>query len=154
MFLVYVNDANSDAWTRYQNSSQLKADARTSVTVTVIVLSMVMLFLLQRSCVQQRIGMMAVYRLLGIPRRKLLSIFSLESVLLSLLSVLPAVAVTWGVTQVLNLLPSLEFSMILPWQAALAVFAAITVYHLLVSLLPVWGLLRIPPARLAGKYDM
>ena len=152
--LVYVKDANSDAWNSYQSASRLKADARTIVTVTVILLSMVMLFLLQRSCVQQRIGMMAVYRVLGIPRYKLLSIFSLESVLLSLLSVLPATAVTLVVAQVLNLLPSLEFSMILPWQAALLVFVAITVYHLLVSLLPAWGLLRLPPARLAGKYDM
>ncbi len=154
MVIVSMKDANGDAWARYQAASHLKADARTIVTVTVIVLCMVMLYLLQRSCVQQRIGMMAVYRLLGIPRRKLLSIFALESVLLCLLSVLPAAAITWAVIMVLNQLPSLEFSMVLPWQWACLVFAAITVYHLLVSLVPVWRLLRLPPARLAGKYDI
>ena len=149
-----VKDLNGDAWAYYEAASTLKADARTIVTVTVIMLCMVMLYLLQRSCVQGRIGMMAVYRLLGIPGRKLSGIFAMESLLLSLLSVLPATVVTWAVVQVLNHLPSLEFSMVLTWQAAGLVFVGITVYYLLVSLLPVWSLLRLPPARLASKYDM
>ena len=154
MILVEIKDAYSDAWSEYEKASHLKADARTIVTVTVIVLSMVMLYLLQRSCVQQRIGMMAVYRLLGIPRRKLLAIFSLESVLFSLESVLPAATLTYLAIQIMNSLPSLEFSMILPATAAVAVFAAISGYYLAVSLIPVWRLLRLPPARLAAKYDI
>ena len=149
-----VTDANGDAWARYRAAATVKADGRTIVTVTVILLCMVMLWLLQRSTVQQRIGMMAVYRLLGIPGRKLSAIFGLESMLLSLVSVLPAAAVTFGVVRLLDALPSLEFSMVLGWKAALAVFAAITLYHLFVSLLPVWRLLRLPPSRLASKYDM
>ena len=152
--LLEVKDTNGNAWAYYEAASTLKADARTIVTVTVIALCMVMLYLLQRSCVQSRIGMMAVYRLLGIPGRKLNGIFAMESLLLSLLSVLPATVVTWAVVQVLNRLPSLEFSMVLTWQAAGLVFVGITVYYLLVSLLPVWSLLRLPPARLASKYDM
>ena len=152
--LLTVKDANGDAWARYEAASHMKADARTIVTATVLVLSMVMLYLLQRSCVQQRIGMMAVYRLLGIPRRKLLAIFAGESVLLSLMSVLPAATVSWLAVGLLNALPSLSFSMVLPWQAALAVWLAITAYYLVVCLLPVLRLLRLPPARLADRYDM
>jgi ABC-type antimicrobial peptide transport system permease subunit len=152
--LMEVKDQNGDAWARYRQASMLKADARTIVTVTIVALCMVMLYLLQRSCVQGRIGMMAVYRLLGIPGRKLSGIFAMESLLLSLLSVLPATVVTWLTVQVLNFLPSLEFSMVLTWQAAGLVFVCAAVYYLLVSLMPVWSLLRLPPARLAGKYDM
>ena len=149
-----VHDAHGDAWAKYQRASNLKADARTIVTVTIIALCMVMLYLLQRSCVQQRIGMMAVYRLLGIPGNKLMAIFATESVLFSLSSVLPAVLLTWAVIRTLTILPSLEFSMILSLPAAMVVFAAIAVYYLLVSLLPVRNLLRLPPARLAAKYDI
>ncbi|MGN0986006.1 MAG: ATP-binding cassette domain-containing protein [Candidatus Enterenecus sp.] len=152
--LLTVKDANGDAWARYEAASHMKADARTIVTATVLVLCMVMLYLLQRSCVQQRIGMMAVYRLLGIPRRKLLAIFAGESVLLSLISVLPAAALTWLAVRVMGAMPSLSFSMVLPWQAVLAVWLVITAYYLAVCLLPVLRLLRLPPARLAGRYDM
>ena len=154
VLLLEVKDTHGDAWRRYEKASTLKADARTIVTVTVIVLCMVMLYLLQRSSVQQRIGMMAVYRLLGIPRRKLLVIYSIESLLFSLTSVLPATALTWLVIQVLNILPSVEFSMILPVSAAGAVCAAIAAYYLAVSLLPTYRLLQLPPARLASKYDL
>ena len=103
---------------------------------------------------QQRIGMMSVYRLLGLPGRKLAGIFALESFLLSLVSVLPAVALTWLTVWVLNLLTDLNFHMILPWQAGVAVYLAVAGYFLLVSLLPVFRLLRLPPARLAAKYDI
>lgn len=154
MMLVEIKDTYSSAWAKYEKASHLKADARTIVTVTIIVLCMVMLYLLQRSCVQQRIGMMAVYRLLGIPGRKLLTIFTVESFLLALISVLPGTVLTWAAIQIMNRLPSLEFSMLLPLDVALAVAAAITVYYLVVSLLPVGKLLRLPPARLAGKYDI
>ena len=152
--IVDVKDAHGTSMAKYQAASNLKADARTIVTVTIIALCMVMLYLLQRASVQERIGMMAVYRLLGIPRRKLLAIFSMESLLFSLSSVLPATALTWLAIQIMNALPSLEFSMLLPVSVAAAVFAAITAYYLLVSLLPVQNLLRLPPARLAGKYDL
>lgn len=149
-----LRDVNGSSREAYRKASALRADARLVVTAAVIILSMVMLYLLQRSFVQQRIGMMSVYRLLGLPGRKLAGIFGLESFLLSLFSVLPAVALTWLTVQVLNLLTDLNFFMILPWQAGLAVYLAVAGYFLLVSLLPVFRLLRLPPARLAAKYDL
>ena len=152
--IIDVKDAHGSAMTKYLAASNLKADARTIVTVTIIALCMVMLYLLQRASVQERIGMMAVYRLLGIPGRKLMAIFSMESLLFSLSSVLPATALTWLVIQVMNRLPSLEFSMLLPLSVAAIVCASIAAYYLFVSLLPVQNLLRLPPARLVGKYDL
>ena len=151
---IDMKDAHGDAWDTYRRASILRADARTIVTVTIIVLCMVMLYLLQRSGVHQRIGMMAVYRLLGIPRRKLLLIFSMESILFSLTSVLPAAILSWVVIRILTILPSLEFSMILPPDTTAAVAGIIALYYLAVSLLPTARLLRLPPARLASKYDL
>ena len=152
--LIKVTDTNGDAWAKYYADSSLKADARTIVTVTVIALCLVMLYLLQYTQVHSRIGVVAVYRLLGIPGRKLTAIFALECLLLSLISVLPAAVLSWLVVAIFSLMPSLEIALLLPWQAAALVFGGITLYYLLVSLLPVWRLLRLPPARLASKYDM
>ncbi len=149
-----IGDANGDAWNSYYAASQMKADARTIVTVTVIALCAVMLYLLQRTQAHSRIGLIAVYRLLGIPGRKLPLIFTLECLLLSLGSILPAALLTWLVVLVLKLMPSLNVALLLPWQGSLVIFLSIMAYYLLVSLLPVWRLLRLPPARLAGKYDI
>ena len=149
-----VNDVHGDSWASYLRASNLKADARTIITVTIIFLCVVMLYLLQRSGVQQRIGMMTVYRLLGIPRRKLLLIFSIESLMFSLISVLPASALTYLVFQTLNRLPSLEFDMILPLNICAGIAIAIMLYYLVVSLLPTSRLLKLPPAQLTAKYDL
>ncbi len=153
--IIYqLKNRNAEAQREYRRAASLRADARSIVTLTVILLSMAMLYLLQRAHVQQRVGTMAVYRLLGLPKRKVAGIFAMESVMLSVESVLPAAVVTWMVVAVLNLLTDLGFSMILPWQAGALACVCIMAYYLLISLLPAARLLRFPPARLAAKYDI
>lgn len=153
MLTIKVRDAHAEAWAEYREASNLRVDARTIVTVTVMVLSMVMLYLLCRSQAQERIGMMAVYRLLGIPGRKLAGIFAMESVMASAQTALPMTALTWFVLNVLTSVESWGIRLILPWYAALAVYAGILAYHLIVSMLPLLSLLKMPPAQLAAKYD-
>ncbi len=151
---VTVRDRYTQTMNAYREASTLKADGRTIITVTVIALAMVMLYLLCRARTQQRLGMLAVYRLLGIPNGKLAVIFTLESVLTSLTTSAPAALLTWAAVELAKLVPEWGISMLLPWQAALGVYAAILVYHILVSLLPMARLLGLPPAQLAAKYDI
>ena len=153
MLQVEVVDAYTDAWSEYEQASSLRASARTIVTVTVMALAMVMLFLLRRSQVQERMDMLAVYRLLGIPKGKLVTVFTLESLLQSIIAALPCTLVTWLVLHLLRNVEDLGFAMLLPLSAALTVWATITLYHLAVTLLPLLHLLRLPPARIASKYD-
>ena len=150
---VELSDRYSDSWNAYERASRIKADARTIVLVTVMLLAAVMLYLLRRAQVHGRIELLAVYRLLGIPGRKLAAIFAMESGIAFLTGTLPAAALTWGAVTVLTAIEDLEFAMVLPWQAAAIVAAVIWGYHLIVSLLPLGRLLRLPPARLAAQYD-
>ena len=153
--LIYqFDDLHGEAMAAYTDAATLKADARIIVTLSLIVISIIMLYLLQRSYVQQRLGMIAVYRLLGLPGRKLIGIFAMETLLSSLYCIVPATTLTWIVIAVMNRIEDLHFSMTLPWQAALIVGCCIILYYLLVSLLPVQRLLKLPPARLAAKYDL
>lgn len=150
---VDILDSYTDSWNQYRNASTMKADARTIVTATVLVAAAVMLYLLRRTQVQSRMEMLAVYRLLGIPRRKLAAIFSMESGLMFALSALPTAMVTYLVVTVLTSIEDIAFSMVLPWQAAAAVAAAILAYSLVVTLIPLRRLLHLPPAQLAARYD-
>ncbi len=150
---VFVTDQYSNDWAQYRAATQTRLDARTVVTLTVILISLVMLYLLQRSRVHERIGMIGVYRLLGIPSGKLVQIFALESALTFCRSTLPAAALTWLVIAVLNALPSVQVSLQLPWYAAGGIALCIGLFHLLLSVLSLLRLLRLPPARLAAKFD-
>ena len=144
-----IRDSYSTKMADYEEATRLRANARTIVTVTIILLSLVMLYLLRRSQVYEKIGMLAVYRLLGIPAGKTGMIFTIESLLTTLTTALPAAAAMYaGVTLLGD-----KVEMLLPWQAAAWVYAGVTVYHLIVTMIPMAGLLRLPPARLASKFD-
>lgn len=150
---VFVTDRYSSAMNSYRASTQRRLDGRTIVTLTVIALCFVMLYLLQRSGVHERIGMICVYRLLGIPKRKLMAIFATEAVLTFLITTLPTGVLTYLAVAAMNALPSTETSLLLPWQAAGLVTLVIGLCQLLLSALPLLRLLRQPPARLAAKFD-
>ena len=132
----------------------MKADARTIVTVTVMALAAVMLYLLRRAQIHTRIELLAVYRLLGIPKGKLAAIFTMESFLQFAVSALPAALLTWGVCAVLTAVEDIAFAMVLPFGAAALCAGGIFLFHLLVSLIPLYRLLALPPARLASKFDL
>ena len=150
---VTVTDRYSDQMRAYTEASTLRADARTIVTATIMLLSVVMLYLLRRSQVQARIGMLSVYRLLGVPNRKTMGIFALESLVGSLMTALPAAVGTYLVLELLPYLPVSAPNMLLSFPAALGVYVAILAVHLAVSILPLQSLLKLPPAQLAAKFD-
>jgi len=148
---VTVIDHYEEKMAEYEEASRLRADARSIVTVTVMVLSAVMLYLLRRADVQGRIGMLSVYRLLGIPSGKAIGIFAIESLLNTLTTVLPSVAAVWAV---IGLLGSGDVvNLVFPWYWAALVVVCILGFQLLVTVLPLRSLLRLPPAQLAAKYD-
>ena len=93
--------------------------------------------------------MLAVYRLLGVPPRKTMGIFAIESLLTTLTTVLPSAAAVWIIIHALEE----KVQVLLPWKTALWVYAGVAAFHLIVSILPMLRLLRLPPARLAAKYD-
>ena len=113
-----------------------------------------MLYLLCRSRVNERLGLVAVYRLLGIPGRKLYGIFLMEGGVAALTTLAPTVALTWLAIQVAGRIPELESTLELPWYIAALAGVCIIAYYLLVSVLPLGRLLRQPPAQLAAKYDL
>ena len=153
VLVITVTDRYGQTMAAYEASSQLRLDARLIVTFTIMALALVMLYLLRRSQVQDRIGMLSVYRLLGIPRRKIGIIFLLECLLATLTTVLPSTMSVWAVVALLSQLPSVGLEFVLPWYAALGVCGAVALYHLLVTLIPLMGLMKLPPAQLAAKYD-
>lgn len=150
---VEVTDHYSDYMNAYRAATAIRVNARTIVTATILIVAAVMLLLLLKTRVDERIEMLAVYRLLGVPNRKTAAIFAMESLGISLSSALPAALLTWAVIKALTVMPSISFSMILPLPTAILSYGAALAFHMAFSLLPVLRLLRLPPASLATKYD-
>lgn len=148
-----VTDHYTDYMAAYQAAVAERLNARTIVTVTILLISAILLAFLLKARQQERMEFFAVYRMLGVPKGRTLAILALESLYLSAISSLPVVFATWGIITALTALPSLSFSMILPFGAAAFSYIAVLCFHLAASLVPAAHLLRIPPAQLAAKYD-
>ena len=150
---IEVRDDYSNAWEEAVGKQAQRLDARTIVTVTVVVMCLVMLYLFRRAQIRERTGMAAVYRLLGIPGGKLGAIFCMESFLIFLRTTLPATVFVWAVLQILSRIEAIRVPLYLSWKAAAIGGGGILLFHMLVSLIPLWRLLRMPPAQLAAKFD-
>ncbi len=148
---ISVIDSYADRMAQYEEASRLRSDARSIVTATVMLLAAVMLYLLRRADVRGRIGMLSVYRLLGIPERKLVGIFVIESLIGAMTAVIPSVAAAWLGIAMLGLHGAVN--LVFPWHAALLVVLGIFLYQLAVTIFPLRRLLKMPPAQLAAKYD-
>ncbi len=153
MITVETEDKYQASYDKYSSAASIKADARTIVTVTVFILSTVMLYLMQRSKINERMDLVAVYRLLGIPKRNLVFIFAVESITVTLKYAVPAVFGAWIAINALTSAESIDFSMLFPLSAVGITLAAILVLRVIFAVLPVLRLLSEPPARLAAKYD-
>ncbi len=152
--VVNVSDPYGTQMRAYTEAARLRTDARSIVTITVIVLCFVMLYILCRTQAGNRIKLLAVYRLLGIPKRKTHIIFFLESLLTALETVIPTAVIVGAAISILSMTEAVDIAIILPLPVTVLVTLLIVLYYIAVSLIPLIRLLAMPPARLAAKYDM
>ena len=154
MLDIKVGDAYSRAYAAYEEKTAAKLDGRTIIIVSTLLASAVMLYLMQRANIRDHGDLVAVYRLLGMPKRDLVFVFAVESLIQTFKFALPTVLAIWlglMVAPKIDFLPA--FELMFPIEAAAFTFAIIAVYRLIVSSLPILRLMSYPPARLAAKYD-
>ena len=149
-----VRDIYEETLSRYIEASKLKMDARFIVTVSVMAVSLIMLYLLRLSQIEGEIVMLSVYRLLGIPKRKLCSIFMVDSLINTFITALPTALLTFLTVFVLNILPSVNLNFVLTFPVSLLIYLLISLFHLVVPLIPLIRLLSLPPAQLATRSDI
>lgn len=148
-----VKDYHTEYMEEYRAAMLERVGVRTIVTVTILLVSAVMLLFLLKARIQERLEFFTVYRLLGVPKGKTRSILVLEGLVLSVLASLPAAVLTYGVITVLNLLPSVDLGMVLPFWTVAAAYLGVLLLQMLGIIVTANGLLKLPPAQLAAKYD-
>ena len=136
---------------RWKRSVRLQT--RFVITAAVGILCLVMLYIIQRFRVGDRIDMIAVYRMLGIPGRDSVGVFVLESIMLTLRYAVPTVFTAWAVVTVLPLMGMDWLEISIPLWVPFLTVAAIVAADVIVAVLAVIRLIGMPPAQLASKTD-
>lgn len=135
----------------YKESHSDNMEATNLITFIIVLISLVMVYFTIKSNAASRSEELTVYRLLGISRGSILKAYMLEMVLMTCYTSLPAVLLTGGVIRFVRSIPSLEINMIFPWWSMVVLLAGIFGVHIIISILPVYGILSKPPATMAVK---
>lgn len=135
----------------YKEADTSDTKASMLITAVIVVLSVIMVYFTIKSNALSRSEELVVYSLLGISRNSILKSYVLEMVFLTSYTSLPAVLITSGVIKFIGSIPSLEINMLFPWWSVLLLLTAIYIIHIIISIIPVYGILSKPPATLAVK---
>ena len=135
----------------YKEEHAVDLDARQLITFAIAIISLIMVYFTINSNAVSRSEELTVYRLIGISKGSILNAYMLEMFFMTCYTSLPAVLVTSGVIKFVSSIPSLQIYMIFPWWSVLALLLAIYAVHIVISILPVYGILSQPPAALAVK---
>lgn len=150
-FDLTLSTPAQDQVKEYKESHSENMEAMNLITVAVVVIALVMVYFTIKSNAASRSEELTVYRLLGISRGSILKAYMLEMILMTCYTSLPAVLVTSFVIRFISSVPSLEMDLIFPWWSALVLLCLIYGVHILISIMPVYGILSKPPATLAVK---
>ena len=153
MLNISYADYHAAEYDVYLSNLNTRQSGRIIVIASVVLLSLVMLYLMQRSRIKERMDLVTVYRLLGVPKRNMMLIFAFESLITTLKFSLPTVSLVFIAIQILSKVEVLETMLLFPWWAALLTFGTILIIRLIFALIPIFTLNRKPPARLAADYD-
>ena len=96
----------------------------------------------------------AVYRLLGIKKRSIALVFLFETAFLTSYTSVPAILLTSAILKFIVSIPSLEMTLVYPWSAAFGIIGFLYIINGIAGILPIIGILKLPPAKLAAKYDL
>ncbi|MBP5224620.1 MAG: ATP-binding cassette domain-containing protein [Lachnospiraceae bacterium] len=150
---IDVSDTYGREYASYMNRRSVRLQTRFIITAAAGLLCLVMLYVIQRFRVRDRLGMIAVYRLLGIPGRDAVGVFVLENLMMTLKYAVPAVFLSWGVITLFPVLGIGALQIEIPLWVPFATLSVIVLAQLAVAVLPVLRLLRMPPAKLAAMHD-
>ena len=151
--LIDVNDIYQEEYSSFMSQRSVLLQTRFLITAAVGFLCLVMLYVIQRFRVRDRMDMIAVYRMLGIPGRDSMSVFILESVLITLKFAVPTVFIAWSAVKILELLGLEILSLSIPLWVPFLTVAAIVVTEVIVAVIAVLPIIKMPPAKIASKCD-
>lgn len=135
----------------YETARQAGVDNKKIFAAAILLLSLIMIYFTVKSNAISRSEELTVYRLLGIGKGSILRAYMLEMVLINTYTSLPAILLTSLVLKLISSIPSLEMQLLFPWWMILILIVAFYVVNVIVSILPVNGILSKPPAKLALK---
>ncbi len=150
-FTVKAVSLHQQQLEEYRAQKKVDINAGYLVTLAVSFLSLIMVYFTIKSNAMARSEELTVYRLLGISGGSIIKAYMLEMILVTTYTCVPAILITSGIIKFITSIPSLQIHLLFPWWLTIVLILVLYIINSVISILPVQGILRKPPAQLAVK---
>ena len=128
--------------------------SRLLVTITIVLVSIIIVYFTMRSFAIKNIYDIGVFRALGIKKTSIVFVYALEVVVISLLSTLIGGVLCYAVSNIIGGMPNSDPGIAISFSVfAYATFGLILL-NILVGILPVIICLKSTPSQILSKYDI
>lgn len=146
-----VEDIYGQQLADYKSDRSDKLNANLIASVATFIISITMLYFTMKSNTLRRAQELTVYRLMGITKRSIMAAFVLEIILVTNATVLPVVLVLSGIIKYIAIIPALQFHIVYPWTAVVALLLFLYLSNIIAGIFPVYRIVKLPPAQIATK---
>ncbi len=151
---IIVTDDYGTGAAEYDAARQEILGIKMVMTAMVLVLSLLMLTISMKAMAMQNVENISVYRLMGIRGSSIVKLYAGLIAALTACSTLPGMVLCAGVMYLLSGVRALGLEYELQIPVLLVMAAGLLLANVFAGLLPIYSIVKTPPAQLAAKADM
>ncbi len=138
----------------YINESIKVVTSRILITVTIVIISIVIVFFSMKSYAIKNIYDIGVYRAIGIKKGSVVFVYALEILLISLQTTLIGGVLCYVVTNIIASVPTISTNLAISLPLFLISTFGMIILNVLIGMLPVILCMKNTPSQLLTKYDV
>ncbi len=137
----------------YEEEANKLISSRIVLTVTILFISVLIVFFLMKSYAIKNIYDIGVFRAIGISKRSIIFIYALEMLIISLKTTLIGGVLVYLITNIIASVPLIDVSFAVSFPLFIIGTFGLIVINVIVGSMSVMGYLRLTPSKILTKYD-
>lgn len=138
----------------YVNQATAAVASRSLITLTIIFISMIIVFFSMKSYSIKNIYDIGVFRAIGINKRSIMFIYSFQIFIISLKSTLVGAIIYYLITSIVASIPLIDIPISMDFGVFVISTLMLILINVLIGTLPITLYLRKTPSQLLSKYDI
>lgn len=154
-------DNNISAYNTYDLSKEVYKDlseesikSKLTISIIIISISLIEAFLISRSSFLSKIKEVGTLRAIGVKKKDIYKIFIGESFAITTISSVPGILLSSYIINKIISIRHFKYDFIINYKVVLISIVIVYIFNILVSLLPVFNLIRKTPASILSRNDI
>ena len=138
----------------YYAEAKKVVSSRTLISVTIILISIFIIFFSMKSFAVSNIYDIGVYRAIGIKKSSVILIYLFEMLIISLKTTLVGGLLCFIITNIISSIPIIDVNFAISFGTFFTITFGLILINLIVSIIPISRYMRLTPSQILTKHDL